>query len=75
VKPSIGRIVHFVVKEGVHRPAVIVTSQDINFDRQMIDVQVFVDPTSDNTIPFRRNTPHDEIQKQPGTWHWPEREE
>jgi len=74
MKPSIGRIVHFVTLDGTHRPAIVVKAGDINVDRQMVDLIVFLDPTIDNTIPFQRGVPCGD-SKDRRTWHWPEREE
>lgn len=66
--PTIGRIVHYVVENGSHRPAVIVAVHG----HLTVDLHVFVDPTNDGLIPFQRFVLSDE-QKNKKTWHWPER--
>jgi hypothetical protein len=58
-----GRIVHFVMPEGDHRPAVIVKVWEPyagNPDKGMVNLQVFVDGTNDaskkniDSMPFTR---------------------
>jgi hypothetical protein len=70
--PSIGRIVHYVVSSGVHRPAIIIDM--VGGSAPSINLQVFSDPTDDDIIPFQRAVLYDETNK-PRTWHWPERVE
>jgi len=70
MKPAIGRIVHYVVASGSHRPAIVIQLDDL-----AIDLHVFVDPTNDGLIPFQCGVSHDEMYKKLGTWHWPERED
>lgn len=86
-KPSVGRIVHYVAygtpggefPAGVCRAAII-TEVDtlltgegiltINEDGQILSVGLCVlNPTGQF---FNRHVPYAE-DKQPGTWHWPER--
>lgn len=80
--PSIGRVVHFVMLSGKHRPATIVEV----WPGDMVNLQVMMDgpndpsPLSDeNAVLYsshaslwRGSVLHDEDQKLPNTWHWPE---
>ncbi len=81
-KPSLGRIVHFVLAEGErrgeHRAAIITSVWSLS----AINLQVFRDQADDTpgyasveAMPTLRCllVRHDE-NKAPGTWHWPERE-
>jgi hypothetical protein len=68
MKPSIGRIVHFVSVKGHHRPAIVV--RDLSPDA--LDLQIFKDPAHDDDSSFQRGIFNDEAAKKPGTWHWPE---
>lgn len=79
-KPSIGRIVHFVLdrhdeRPPVHRPAIIVESDG----RDRVNLQVFLDGSNDGAgahISIHAAAVYrDDIDHMPGTWHWPEREE
>ena len=52
-KPSIGRIVHFVLPNGEHRPAMVVRVCPEEFpnnpeDHTGLNLQVFLDGTNDN---------------------------
>ena len=77
MKPSIGRIVHYVTKHGKCRPAIIVDVVDA-IGNDVVNLHVFTDPTNDDLSPFHRHVdrhdyllPMTEIKK-PHTWHWPE---
>lgn len=74
MRPSIGRIVHYV-DNGKHCPAIII---DLNLN-DTVDLVIFKDP---NRWPKEGQTSwhayavrFDDINKYSGTWHWPEREE
>lgn len=78
-KPSIGRIIHYVLKEGnsagQHRPGIIVNV----FGDPRINARIFLDGSNDKGNEFRENMeghvfscPHDPEAKQIGTWHFPE---
>lgn len=79
-KPTIGRIVHYVLPDGLnamaHRPAIIT---DVREDGT-VDMQVFT--TGDGSgvgdgLPgvFRQAAVRaDEKDRMAGTWHWPERD-
>jgi hypothetical protein len=88
-KPSVGRIVHYVLKDHYgelqHRPAIIVRnwsdglSDENNPFSDMIQLQVFTDGTNDGTqyatgVYWATSVHQDEEEKIVGTWHWPERE-
>jgi hypothetical protein len=83
MKPSIGRIVHFVQKKPagygdgvVHLPAIIVAV----WGDTCVNLKVFTDGTNsdpEETLPVKWVTSAslDETETpQPRTWHWPERE-
>lgn len=87
MKPTIGRIVHFVQekpvayqpKDGpralVHLPAIITAV----WGDSCVNLQVFTDGTNSddqNMSPVKWVTSAtlDEAGSQPRTWHWPERE-
>lgn len=71
MKPSIGRIVHFVVADGLHRPAMIVSA----FDGDVVDLHVFKDPGRDVTVSNFQRSVRLDPKFSWGSWHWPEREE
>ena len=84
MKPTIGRVVHFVQKrpagygEGlVHVPAIIVAV----WGPETVNLQVFTDRGNSESYDDPPNTKwvtsvgYDETGSQPRTWHWPEREE
>lgn len=84
MKPSVGRIVHYVQKkpagygDGVnHLPAIVVAV----WGPECINLQVFTDGTNSdeaNMSPVKwiTSVSYDESSNpQPRTWHWPEREE
>ncbi len=84
-KPSIGRIVHFVLPDssryaGEHRPAIIVKVWDTNpKPDSMVQLQVFTDGLNDGELYknglYWATSVHyaDPSEKEPATWHWPER--
>ncbi len=76
MKPSIGRIVHFV-DSGYHYAAIITRV----YSETIVDVTVFVPPHSPQTG-VEAVRPVVQIagvffsaSGETGTWHWPEREE
>jgi hypothetical protein len=83
MKPTIGRIVHFVQKKPagygdalVHLPAIIVAV----WGDTCVNLQVFTDGTNSdadetNQVKWVTSATLDETETpQPRTWHWPERE-
>lgn len=89
MKPSIGRIVHYVLAPGEHRPAIIVqVFAQSGYLRNECNMQVVLDGANDERhMPssmassgtlgiqaWRASVPQDEETKAVGTWHWPERE-
>ena len=83
MKPTIGRIVHFVQKKPagygdalVHLPAIITAV----WGESCVNLQVFTDGTNSdemNMAPVKWVTSASldaSNEPQPGTWHWPERE-
>jgi len=70
------RMVHFVIDNGEHRPAVITK---VHTREGVVNLTVFAAETTD----FENGTPlfmafsvlFDNIDKKPGTWHWSERVE
>ena len=75
MKSSIGRIVHYVLPNGQHRPAIIVNCWP-GSDR--VNLTVFPDLANDhgtNRVESAASARLDEsTAPEPGTWHWPERE-
>lgn len=87
MKPSIGRIVHFVQSKPysqglVHLPAVIVAV----WGPECVNLQVFTDmgnseyqhpegTTAPSGVKWITSVSQDETASKPRTWHWPEREE
>lgn len=73
-KPSIGRIVHYVLDgSGEHRPAVITKV----FGLTCVNLHVFGDACDLGKDINRHPTSvqYEPITETPCTWHWPEREE
>jgi hypothetical protein len=83
MKPTIGRIVHFVQKKPagygdalVHLPAIIVAV----WGDTCVNLQVFTDGTNSdadetNRVKWVTSANLDEAETpQSRTWHWPERE-
>lgn len=83
-KPSIGRIVHFVLGNGQHRPAIITRVWEDDSpgsyppEDEVVNMTIF--PDGSNDVPagssftltaWGTSVHHDESCK-PRTWHWPE---
>jgi hypothetical protein len=83
-QPSIGRIVHFVLSNGFHRPAVLSGIHPQRFDSPAshdVELHVFTRPGDPwdggrtwQLMNYAHRAAFDE-RGDPGTWHWPEREE
>ncbi len=82
-KPSVGRVVHFVLpdgpRKGEDRPADIVRLPDDKFgaDSNIVNLLVKTDGRHDGT-PYHNGVYHAERvhhseTREPGTWHWPQR--
>lgn len=82
MKPSIGRIVHYVLTQGpnkgAHRPAIIV---HVWPDSEDVGLQIFTNSDTDGIhgdehwpIEWEPVVSKDETAERVGTWHWPERE-
>ena len=74
--PSIGRIVHFVLPDGQHRPAIIVRVwDDIPTPESLVQLQVFTDGENDGlqNVEWRTSVQQHALTPKPGTWHEPER--
>jgi hypothetical protein len=81
-----GRIVHYVLVDGVHRPAIVVNTWDAEVRKMgIVQLQVFVDGTNDlkygmgsveykNGIIWKTSVHYDDVLKPAGTWHWIEKE-
>ena len=76
MKPSIGRIVHYVLSaadtermQTKSRPGIVVC---LGTEPGTVNMQVFTNGGHDDLPPlyWKRDVPHDE-EKKPGTWHWP----
>lgn len=82
MKPSIGRIVHYVQKRPahygdvlVHLPAIIVATHG----ETTVNLQVFTDGTNSDlenmaNVKWVTSVVQDETASQVRSWHWPERE-
>lgn len=81
-----GRLVHYVMPDGQHRPAMVVKVW--NKQDGYINLQVFTDGSNDTMIPdewenskpaiasgiwWRTSILPDETDKAIGTWHWIEK--
>ena len=83
MKPSIGRIVHFVTNEGDHLPAIIVKVLPVAKDHpgDLVALRVFSyqnlwRPSVNHQEPVYVGDEMQPIPRaDPETWHWPEREE
>jgi hypothetical protein len=73
VKPTVGRIVHYVSygtpggEYGRECRAALITEVESG---DLVGLSVH-NPTG---LFFNRSTPHDEGEKRGGSWHWPERD-
>lgn len=86
MKPTIGRVVHFVQQKPdrpgvlVHLPAIIVAV----WGESCVNLQVFCDGSNSedgvggtaaaNNVKWITSVSQDETAGQPRSWHWPERE-
>ena len=90
MKPSVGRIVHYVFKdrhgEMVHRPAMVVRNwahengMDAGEADDMVQLQVFTDGTNDGPeyasgLYWATSVHEDATGEKEYSWHWPERVE
>ena len=75
VKPTIGRIVHYVPEENSPEasnyakevPAIVVA---VWGEGALVNLKVFTDGPTDTWVP----SAHYSESKESRTWHWPERE-
>jgi hypothetical protein len=70
---AVGRIVHFVLENGEHRPGIVVRIWP-GSSNGSCQLQVFTDSTNDDldSVVWRTSVPYSEEPKS-YTWHWPER--
>lgn len=71
---SVGRIVHYVMQDGQHRPAIVVRLWPSPTADPVVNLQVFTDGDNDHleNVVWRTSVLHSADPK-PGTWHWPEK--
>lgn len=82
MKPTVGRIVHYVLTDGQHRPAIVVRAwgeepHSAPDYADSVNLQVFLDGSNDGSesgVDWETSVRYDETGKTPYTWHWPERE-
>lgn len=70
-KPSVGRIVHYVNKKGIHRPAIIVEV----WSDEVVNLQVFTDMRNDGELQpvlWATSVPYSSNMNLALAWHWPE---
>ena len=65
--PSVGRVVHFVARNGVHVPADICGVFEDNGT-----VALFIKDHTLGETRFEPGVSFDATGQQPGSWHWPE---
>lgn len=74
-----GRIVHYVMENGEHRPAIVVRVWDgVYAEPGVVNLQVFHDQANDgyglNVGPlWATSVHHDPAGATPRSWHWIER--
>lgn len=72
IKPSIGRVVHFVLPKGKHVPAIIThVHGDSVTEDSLVNLQVFTDSKKE-PLQHEAKVKQAWANKQPGTWHAPE---
>lgn len=73
--PSVGRIVHFVLQTGEHRPAIIVRVWDkVPTEQTAVQLQVFTDGCNDGLpdVVWKTSVCQDPTGQKLGTFHLPE---
>lgn len=68
MKPSIGRIVHFLELNGRHRAAII---SDVHSDT-IVDLHI-MQPSSETPVRLFVDAAFDEYGRNAYSWHWPEK--
>ena len=71
-----GRMCHFVMPDGQHRPAVVVRVWgNPEHCEGYVNLQVFTDGKNDGAenVEWQPSICYDDETKAPGTWHWIER--
>lgn len=79
MKPTIGRLVHYVMLSGAHRAAMVV---DVDWNTKVllpnVDLSVFLAPADGLAAAIDKTmwvqNPRFSEGMEPDTWHWPERE-
>lgn len=69
-----GRIVHYVIADGEHRPAIVVKVW--SKESGVCNLVQFTDSKNDGECgltAWRTSINPDEDEKRPGTWHWIEK--
>ncbi len=71
-----GRIVHYILSDGSHRQAIIVSV--IDREKGMVNLSVFLDGDDEDysgtqTMIWKPSIMPDFKGKSKNTWHWPER--
>lgn len=74
--PSIGRLVHYVLPSGKHRPAQVVEVHELGLVNLVVTLDGTNDPgigSADRLQAWVVAVPYDDAAEVVGTWHWPER--
>lgn len=68
-----GRIVHYVMPNGNHRPAIVVKVWRIPTSPGMCNMMVFADPGDDGSGPQYSTSVLFSEEPKSNTWHWIEK--
>jgi hypothetical protein len=66
-----GRIVHYVMPDNQHRPAIVVRVWDVSYCEGYVNLQVFTDRLNDGceNVEWKTSICYSE-NKEENTWHW-----
>lgn len=68
---TVGRIVLYQAAPGKVLPAIIVNAlENTSYENSEVNLKVFCDGETDQWV---STVPHDQVEKQTDTWHWPDK--